>query len=57
LKNSQWIVYDLGSGTFDVALVKIVAGELKVVARRLEAWLKAVDAPMPVPRATGSVQR
>jgi molecular chaperone DnaK len=24
LKNSQWIVYDLGGGTFDVALVKII---------------------------------
>ena len=23
LKNSQWIVYDLGGGTFDVALVKV----------------------------------
>ena len=31
LRNSQWIVYDLGGGTFDVALVKIVAGDLKVV--------------------------
>jgi molecular chaperone DnaK len=31
LKNSQWIVYDLGGGTFDVALVKIVEGELTVV--------------------------
>ena len=31
LKNSQWIVYDLGGGTFDVALVKIVAGELKIL--------------------------
>lgn len=31
LKNSQWIVYDLGGGTFDVALVKIIEGELNVV--------------------------
>ena len=31
LRNSQWIVYDLGGGTFDVALVKIVEGELTVV--------------------------
>jgi molecular chaperone DnaK len=31
LKNSQWIVYDLGGGTFDVALVKIIEGELTVV--------------------------
>lgn len=31
LRNSQWIVYDLGGGTFDVALVKIVEGELTVI--------------------------
>jgi len=31
LLNSQWIVYDLGGGTFDVALVKIIEGELSVV--------------------------
>jgi molecular chaperone DnaK len=31
LKNSQWLVYDLGGGTFDVALVKIVEGELTVL--------------------------
>jgi len=31
LKNSQWIVYDLGGGTFDVALVKVVEGELTVI--------------------------
>jgi molecular chaperone DnaK len=31
LRNSQWMVYDLGGGTFDVALVKIVEGELTVV--------------------------
>ena len=31
LRNSTWMVYDLGGGTFDVALVRIVEGELTVV--------------------------
>jgi len=31
LKNSQWIVDDLGGGMFDVALVKIVESELKIL--------------------------
>src|SRR3989454_10234367 len=30
LTNSQWIVYDLGGGTFDVALGRVVGGEVKV---------------------------
>jgi len=43
LKNSQWIVYDLGGGTFDVALVKIVEGELKVVDHEGDNYLGGVD--------------
>lgn len=43
LKNSQWIVYDLGGGTFDVALVKIVAGELKVVDHEGDNYLGGKD--------------
>ena len=31
LENKQWLVYDLGGGTFDVALVKVKDGELKVI--------------------------
>lgn len=31
LENNQWLVYDLGGGTFDVALVKVKDGELKVI--------------------------
>jgi molecular chaperone DnaK len=31
LENKQWLVYDLGGGTFDVALVKVKNGELKVI--------------------------
>lgn len=43
LKNSQWIVYDLGGGTFDVALVKIVEGELKVVDHEGDNFLGGSD--------------
>jgi molecular chaperone DnaK len=43
LKNSQWIVYDLGGGTFDVALVKIVEGELKVVDHEGDNHLGGMD--------------
>lgn len=43
LKKSQWIVYDLGGGTFDVALVKIVAGELKVVDHEGDNYLGGKD--------------
>jgi molecular chaperone DnaK len=43
LKNSQWIVYDLGGGTFDVALVRIVEGELKVVDHEGDNFLGGSD--------------
>src|ERR1039458_7222894 len=43
LKNSQWIVYDLGGGTFDVALVRIVEGELKVVDHEGDNFLCGSD--------------
>jgi molecular chaperone DnaK len=43
LKNSQWIVYDLGGGTFDVALVRIVEGELKVVDHEGDNYLGGMD--------------
>ncbi|MFH1259734.1 MAG: Hsp70 family protein [Elusimicrobiota bacterium] len=43
LKNSQWIVYDLGGGTFDVALVKIVEGELKVIDHEGNNYLGGMD--------------
>lgn len=43
LKNSQWIVYDLGGGTFDVALVKIVEGELKIVDHEGDNYLGGSD--------------
>ena len=43
LKNSQWLVYDLGGGTFDVALVKIVEGELTVVDHEGDNYLGGTD--------------
>lgn len=43
LRNSQWIVYDLGGGTFDVALVKIVEGELTVVDHEGDNYLGGSD--------------
>ena len=43
LKNSQWIVYDLGGGTFDVALVRIMEGELKIVDHEGDNYLGGGD--------------
>jgi len=43
LKNSQWIVYDLGGGTFDVALVKIIEGELTVVDHEGDNYFGGTD--------------
>ncbi|MBK7103112.1 MAG: Hsp70 family protein [Flavobacteriales bacterium] len=43
LNNSQWIVYDLGGGTFDVALVRISEGELKVIDHEGDNFLGGAD--------------
>lgn len=43
LKNSQWMVYDLGGGTFDAALVKIVEGELTVMDHEGDNYLGGTD--------------
>ena len=43
LRNSQWMVYDLGGGTFDVALVKIIEGELTVVDHEGDNYLGGTD--------------
>lgn len=43
LKNSQWIVYDLGGGTFDVALVKIIEGELTIVDHEGDNFFGGTD--------------
>ena len=43
LKNSLWMVYDLGGGTFDVALIRIVEGELTVVDHEGDNYLGGSD--------------
>lgn len=39
----QWLVYDLGGGTFDVALVKIEDEEMKIVDHEGDNFLGGVD--------------
>lgn len=43
LKNSQWLVYDLGGGTFDAALVRISDGELTVMDHEGDNYLGGTD--------------
>jgi molecular chaperone DnaK len=43
LENGQWLVYDLGGGTFDVALIKIKDGEMKVVDHEGNNFLGGAD--------------
>jgi molecular chaperone DnaK len=43
LKNSQWLVYDLGGGTFDAALVRIIEGELTVMDHEGDNYLGGTD--------------
>ena len=39
LKDSQWLVYDLGGSTFDAALVRIIEGKLTVVDHEGDNYL------------------
>ena len=43
LENGQWLVYDLGGGTFDVALIKIKDGEMKVLDHEGDNFLGGID--------------
>lgn len=43
LRTGQWMTYDLGGGTFDVALVRIVEGELAVVDHEGDNYLGGCD--------------
>jgi len=43
LKDGQWLVYDLGGGTFDAALIKIKNGELKVIDHEGNNYLGGAD--------------
>lgn len=42
-EKGHWLVYDLGGGTFDVALVSIMAGELRVVDHEGNNFLGGMD--------------
>lgn len=43
LNDGQWLVYDLGGGTFDVALIRIKNGEMKVVDHEGDNFLGGSD--------------
>jgi len=43
LQDGQWLVYDLGGGTFDVALIKIKNGEMKVLDHEGDNFLGGTD--------------
>lgn len=43
LKDGHWLVYDLGGGTFDVALVRIKDGEMKVIDHEGDNFLGGSD--------------
>ncbi len=42
-EEGQWLVYDLGGGTFDVALVSIADGEMKVLDNEGDNFLGGAD--------------
>ncbi len=42
-KNENWLVYDLGGGTFDVALISAKDGNLTVVAQNGDNFLGGKD--------------
>lgn len=42
-EDGQWLVYDFGGGTFDVALVNIQAGEMKVLDHEGNNFLGGMD--------------
>ncbi|KAA6230381.1 Hsp70 family protein (plasmid) [Chlorobium phaeovibrioides] len=43
MQDGNWLVYDLGGGTFDVALVRIKEGEMKVVDHEGDNFLGGSD--------------
>ncbi|MEM7370424.1 MAG: Hsp70 family protein [Bacteroidota bacterium] len=42
-EEGQWLVYDLGGGTFDVALIRIQDGEMKVLDHEGDNFLGGAD--------------
>lgn len=43
IHNGKWLIYDLGGGTFDVAVVRISEGELKVIDHLGNNFLGGID--------------
>lgn len=43
IEDGQWLVYDLGGGTFDVALVKVEYGEMKIIDHEGDNYLGGLD--------------
>ena len=43
MQEGQWLVYDLGGGTFDVALIQIKEGEMKVLDHEGDNFLGGAD--------------
>lgn len=43
MQDGQWLVYDLGGGTLDVALIKIKDGEMKVLDHEGDNFLGGAD--------------
>ncbi|UPK67221.1 Hsp70 family protein [Chitinophaga filiformis] len=43
LPDGQWLVYDLGGGTFDVALIRVKEGEMKVMDHEGDNFLGGTD--------------
>jgi molecular chaperone DnaK len=43
MNDGQWLVYDLGGGTFDVALIQIKDGEMKVLDHEGDNFLGGAD--------------
>ncbi|WP_019989816.1 Hsp70 family protein [Rudanella lutea] len=43
LQDGQWLVYDFGGGTFDVALIRIKEGEMKVLDHEGDNYLGGAD--------------
>ncbi|MEI6846432.1 MAG: Hsp70 family protein [Chlorobiaceae bacterium] len=43
MKDGRWLVYDLGGGTFDVALIKINDGEMSVLDHEGDNFLGGTD--------------
>ena len=42
-KNGKWLVYDLGGGTFDIAVIKVEDGDMTVIDHKGNNFLGGVD--------------